>query len=327
MESKKIIHLKIEETSSQKRLDKVLAELVPSVSRTQISKLISQQKVTLQGKPIKSSYIAKIGDEIQMELPEKESLILKPYEYPLDIIYEDEHLIVINKPSGLVVHPAPGHRQDTLVNALIFLNQTLSKGSNRERPGIVHRLDKETSGLLLVAKNDFTHSQLGKQFMRRKIHRIYKAIVFGNLKEKNGKIESRIARHPLDRKRFASTQNSFNGKIAITSYKVLATSLTGLSLIELKLETGRTHQIRVHLSEKGHPLVGDTAYGGDKKMKIYKSKQFKEIVTKMNRFALHASELGFEHPLTKKELFFKAPWPSDLEDLIEFCSFDLKDVK
>lgn len=310
------------------RLDKALALRPEIETRSRASHLIDESLVTVNGRPAKASVVIKAGDQIEVQLPEPEPSDLVAYDFPLDILFEDEHLIVINKPSGLVVHPAAGHAQDTLVNALIHHTKDLSMKFGEQRPGIVHRLDKETSGVLVVAKNDKAHEILTQQFKDRSIHRIYYAITIGIPKPMKGQSQSYLARHPVDRKRYASVLGEDRkvqttkspepavGKWAVTHYEVLQNH-GGLSYCKLKLETGRTHQIRVHLSEKGTPIAGDELYGADKRIKSIASKKIQVDLKSLNRFLLHAAELGFTHPVTGKELFFAQDWPEDIKALIK----------
>ncbi|WP_413289375.1 RluA family pseudouridine synthase [Bdellovibrio sp. HCB337] len=310
------------------RLDKALAQRSEIETRSRASHLIDEGLVQVNGYKAKSSLVLKTGDHIEIHLPEPEPTDLIPYDFPLDILFEDEHLIVINKPSGLVVHPAAGHAQDTLVNALLHHTKDLSMKFGEQRPGIVHRLDKETSGVLVVAKNDHAHEKLTQQFKERSIHRIYFAVAIGAPKPPKGSVQSYLARHPGDRKRYASilgsdrkiqttkTPEPSMGKWAVTHYELLK-SQSGLSYYRLKLETGRTHQIRVHLSDKGTPIAGDTLYGADKKVKSLESKKTQAEVKDLQRFLLHAAELGFTHPVTGKELFFSKDWPEEIRALLK----------
>ncbi len=270
------------------------------LSRTHIQKLIRQGKVFVNSKGVnKPHYKLMIGDELQVLLPAKEKSQLLGEEIPLDIIYEDEHLLVLNKPAGLVVHPAPGNREHTLVNALLGHSIPLSD-INPNRPGIVHRLDKETSGLLVIAKNNPSHLNLVKQFAQHSIHRKYIAIVSGKVEFDQDVIEAPIGRHPLKRKDMA-VSFAPNTKYAKTSYKTLKRA-EDFSLLELSPFTGRTHQLRVHLAYLGHPILGDTKYG--------KRNNF-------SRLALHAKELGFIHPASGKAIQFKSPLPVEFEEFIK----------
>lgn len=302
------------------RLDKVLAD--DSVfnevitTRSYAQNMIEKGFVSVNGKPSKSSYVLKASDQIEVLIPEVKPTELLPYDYKLDIIFEDNDIIVINKPAGLVVHPSAGHEQETLVNALIHHTKNLSM-KNEERPGIVHRIDKETSGLLVVAKNDQAHDNLSIQFKNKTTHRIYYAVVEGRPRLGKGTIQSYLARHPNDRKKFASVRINNQiiseydeyfekGKWAVTHYQTLQSSQSK-SLVRVQLETGRTHQIRVHMSELGHSLVGDMTYG-------FSMKKAKEL--EISRFYLHAAELGFTHPKTKEPLKFMIDWPrADFEKI------------
>jgi len=294
------------------RLDKALAAHPEIKSRSRAAKLISQGLVQIKGTPAKPSYITQPGDLVSIEIPVV-TTSLTPFDFPLDIVFEDNYLLIINKPAGIVVHPGHGNEQKTLVNALIHYTDRLSTDFNKKRPGIVHRLDKDTSGLLVIAKNNDIHLQLSELFKKKQVHRIYRAVCYGNFTENSGSIRSFIGRHPRNRLRFCSVAKG--GKIAITHYKILRESL-GLTLVEIKLETGRTHQIRVHLSEKGHPIVGDNTYGRTRRRESLKSDALKIFIGEMNRFALHAAELGFCHPATGKNLIFKDEWPENLKDLL-----------
>jgi 23S rRNA pseudouridine1911/1915/1917 synthase len=297
-------------------------------TRSFVQNLIEQQLVRFRGQPAKASHKVSPGESFEVFLPAPQPPGLEPYDFPLDIVFEDEDVIVVNKPAGLVVHPAHGHTSDTLINALIHHNKTLSQGFMKERPGLIHRLDKDTSGLIVVAKTDVAQNSLAQQFSKRTVARRYWALVLGQVKADSGTRDSHLARHPVDRKRFASLPNESEaeGKHAITHFKTLARS-NGFSLLELKLETGRTHQIRVHLSEMGYPIVGDELYGGIKPARNLKSVAARNYIQSMSRFALHAFELGFFHFRRKEQMLFHSPWPEDLMPLVELANFDhLPDV-
>lgn len=310
------------------RLDKAIALLEEIGTRSRASHLIENSSVLLNGKAAKSSATVKENDLIEISLPQAEPSELQPYDLKLDVLFEDEDLIVINKPAGLVVHPAAGHAHDTLVNALLAHTDDLSMKFGEERPGIVHRLDKETSGVIVVAKNDKTHESLTAQFKERSTHRIYFAVCLGTAKNLQGTIKSFLARHPTDRKRYASVlgndkktlQDKENppsiGKWAVTHYDVLSRK-SGITYLKLKLETGRTHQIRVHLSESGLPIAGDSLYGADKKLRNIDAKATQEDIRNLSRFLLHAAELGFTHPRTQERLTFKQDWPEDIQTLLK----------
>jgi 23S rRNA pseudouridine1911/1915/1917 synthase len=323
------------------RIDKALASVSQIATRSQAARLLQAGRVRIAGKVLKPSYQTALGDAIDIDVPVVVTQELQPYDFPLDIAYEDADLIVVNKPAGLVVHPACGHAQDTLVNALLHHTSDLSMGFNERRPGLVHRIDKGTSGLLVIAKHDQAQRFLAMQFQRKTTHRLYRAIAFGRFKETEGTIRSFLKRHPEDRKRVASvpfadanvhgadaaeaavaaSSSQRAGKLAVTHYRVTHTHPTGISLVELRLETGRTHQIRVHLSEAGHPIVGDVTYGASKRLKTLKSVHLRKMIEEMPRFALHAMELGFVHPSTGKFMLFRAPWAPDLLPLVEHGDF------
>jgi len=319
------------------RIDKALASVSRIPTRSQATRLLQAGLVRIAGRALKPSYLTQLGDQIEIDVPIAETSELQPYEFPLDIPYEDEDLLVVNKPAGLVVHPACGHAQDTLVNALLHHTQDLSMGFSEQRPGLVHRIDKGTSGLLVIARNERAQRFLAMQFQRKTTHRLYRALVFGKFKESAGTIRSHLRRHPEDRRRSASVpvdsvdpidpDGTSEGKLAVTHYRVISYHETGISLVELRLETGRTHQIRVHLSEAGHPIVGDSTYGAAKRVKNLKSVHLRKLVEEMPRFALHAAELGFTHPSTGKHMVFRAPWPQDLLPLVEHCGFPLFNSK
>ena len=352
------------------------------VSRNQAQKLLKSGYVKLNGKILKPSFKLEQGQTIEILIPQTKSGKLEPYDFPLDILHEDSEVIVINKPAGLVVHPAHGHETDTLINALVHHCKDLSVGFTDDRPGLVHRLDRDTSGTMVIAKTDHAQTSLAKQFKNKTTYRRYWCIVYGELRYPVGRIESKIARHPTDRKRFSSlrregsqrpylevtelpdtffeskkvvpskeVQDSLEefdeykenarlnaefeevrlneedgpGKVAISNYRVLIQSHE-FSLVEMQLETGRTHQIRVHLSETGHPIVGDDMYGGKARVNNCKSVHLRKYVKEMNRFALHARELGFMHPTEHERVHFTSNWPDDLKELAEMCSIDFSTI-
>lgn len=285
------------------RLDKALSHSEFIESRTQAAALISSGHVLLNNQPVKSSRRTALNEIYTVKIVSAPPPSASSYNLKLEIVFEDRELIVINKPSGLVVHPGAGHSADTLVNALIYHNKNLAKGFHIERPGIVHRIDKDTSGLIVVAKTDSALRKLAEQFKAKTTHRVYLAICHGHFKKKSGTLKSSLIRNPKNRKKFCSQKNPKLGKIAITHFKVINEHQNGLSLVECQLETGRTHQIRVHLSEIGHPIVSDPIYG---------SKKSELFAEQFPRLMLHAAELGFTHPKTNKKLVFRAPWPKDI---------------
>ena len=282
------------------RIDKFLAEKHKDFSRSYIQKLIDEGHVKVNNKSIKKSYKLKDGDEIKIYEKENEKLDLEPYKIDLDIIYEDKNIIVINKPAGLLVHPSPHEKKETLVNALLYYTDDLSGIGGVIRPGIVHRLDKNTSSAIVVAKDDKSHKNLVKQFKNRNTKKIYKALVKGNFKYKDGKIDAPIGRDPKNRTKMAVTKK--NSKRAVTYFEVLKKK-DDYAYLRLKLETGRTHQIRVHLAYLGYPIIGDQKY--DKKVIT----EINDI--KINRHMLHCSNLGFYHPIKEEWMEFEADLASD----------------
>ncbi len=302
------------------RLDKYLSQFKEVGTRSQAERLIKSGNVLINGNIAKSSNLVNDNDNIVLHLKIESESSLIPYNIPLDIVFEDEDLIVVNKPAGLVVHPSAGHANDTLVNALIHHAKDLSMGFEETRPGIVHRIDRDTSGLIVIAKNNHTHSHLAEQFKEKSIFRVYYAICFGYPKEDQFSIESLIARHPNDRKRFAVSETE--GKIAKTHFRVIAKE-KGLSLIECRLETGRTHQIRVHLSSISRPVVADWTYVKKSAVKSLNSPNLRALISRMDRFALHAAKLGFQHPKGGQSIQFQSDWPKDLVELIKACGFPM----
>ena len=284
------------------RLDAFLARSVPDLSRSAAQKLIEDGLVTRNGKPGKKNDKLNVGDAVSYEIPEPKAVDIAPKEMPLDIVYEDEYLLVINKPKGLVVHPAAGHQDDTLVNGLLYaLGDDLSCINGELRPGIVHRIDKDTSGLLAVAKNDLAHTMLASQLKDHSMARTYEAIVCGVLKEDSGTVDAPIGRHPSDRKKMCVTQR--NSKPAVTHWEVVR-RYRGYTHIRCKLETGRTHQIRVHMAYIGHPILGDTVYG-HKKPELGQSSQ-----------CLHAGVLCFAHPKDGHPVMVFAELPQYFKDVL-----------
>ena len=285
------------------RLDAFLARSVPDLSRSAAQKLIEEGLVTRNGKPGKKNDKLNVGDAVSYEIPEPKAVDIAPKEMPLDIVYEDDDLLVINKPKGLVVHPAAGHSDDTLVNGLLYaLGDDLSGINGELRPGIVHRIDKDTSGLLAVAKNALAHTMLASQLKDHSMARTYEAIVCGVIKEDSGTVDAPIGRHPSDRKKMCVTQR--NSKPAVTHWEVIR-RYRGYTHIRCKLETGRTHQIRVHMAYIGHPILGDTVYG-HKKPELGQSSQ-----------CLHAGTLCFAHPRDGHPVVVYAELPQYFQDVLE----------
>lgn len=299
------------------RLDIFLATVLPEISRAQLKKLIETGQVTCDGKPTKASVKLKGGEEIQVHLPPPQPLETVAESIPLDILYEDQDLIVINKPAGMVVHPAAGHFQGTLVNALLYHCDDLAGIGGTLRPGIVHRIDKDTSGVLVVTKNDASHQHLAEQFRHHSIKRHYLALVHGHLPTATGTIAQPLGRHPIQRKKISSKAK--NSKRAVTHWSVIDNYTNEkLSLIRLQLETGRTHQIRVHLSERGHPLVGDPLYGRGGEIGAIKDPQLRRLIQQLPGQALHAQTLGFIHPRSGNYLEFTSDIPRVLSDIIAY---------
>ncbi|KEO82040.1 RluA family pseudouridine synthase [Tumebacillus flagellatus] len=300
----------VEEEQAGERVDKFLAERIPDVSRSQVQDLIDQEHVLVQDRKTKSNYKLKTGDVVSVTLPEPEVASIEPEDIPLDVRYEDSDVIVVNKPRGMVVHPAAGHYSGTLVNALMFHCKDLSGINGEVRPGIVHRIDKDTSGLLMAAKNDVAHRHLAEQLKEHTVTRKYVAVVHGVIQHDLGTVDAPIGRHPVHRQQQAVLREG--GREAITHFQVLE-RLPKHTVVELKLETGRTHQIRVHMDFIGHPLVGDPKYGNQKR------NRFGDIIEGQ---ALHAQVLGFVHPRTGDYLEFSTDLPEELQNLIDFLRHD-----
>lgn len=280
---------------SGERIDALLAQEIEELTRSQIVRLIEQGAVTLNCKPIKKNHKAAVGEIFVVEVPEPEQTELVPQDIPLDIAFEDQDIVVVNKPRGMVVHPAVGHPDGTLVNALLFhCGDSLSGIGGEKRPGIVHRIDKDTSGLIMVAKNDFAHRFLSAQLADHSLSRTYEAVVYGNLKQDSGVIDAPVGRHPEDRKKMAVTERS--SKSAVTHYEVIA-RYKGYTHVRCRLETGRTHQIRVHMAHIGHPLLGDMVYGRKKAEKGLEGQ------------CLHARQLRFIHPKTNELMEIESELP------------------
>ncbi len=284
------------------RIDKFISVNVEELSRSASAALIDSGSVTVNGKNIAKNYKTRIGDLITVNVPEPKELETEPENIPLDIVYEDSDLLVVNKPKGMVVHPAPGNYSGTLVNALLYhCKDSLSGINGVLRPGIVHRIDKDTSGLLIVAKNDKAHIGLAEQIKEHSFTREYEAVVYGKLKDPTGTVDAPIGRHKTDRKKMCVTPN--NSKNAVTHYRVIDYN-NGFSHVALKLETGRTHQIRVHMSYIGHPVAGDSVYGPSK------------VITSLNGQCLHAKKIGFVHPISEEELFFDSELPDYFQEFL-----------
>ena len=285
------------------RLDAFLARTVENLSRSGAQKLLEEGCVLLRGKPGRKNDKLSVGDEVEVTIPEPKTVDIAPKEMALDILYEDEDVLVLNKPKGLVVHPAAGHQDDTLVNGLLYAMGDSLSGINGElRPGIVHRIDKDTSGLLAVAKNDLAHAVLASQLKDHSMARTYEAIVCGGFREDSGTVDAPIGRHPSDRKKMCVTQR--NSKNAVTHWEVVR-RYRGYTHVRCKLETGRTHQIRVHMAHIGHPILGDTVYG-HKKPELGQDSQ-----------CLHAGILCFRHPRDGRPVIVHAPLPEYFQQVLE----------
>lgn len=303
-----------------KRLDVVVAAHLSDCSRSFAASLIADDKIRVDGQNKKPSYRVRVGDDIEGTIPEPEPIAFKPEPIEIDLLYEDRHLIVVNKPPGLVVHPAPGHYSGTLVNALLYHCRDLEGIGTKLRPGIVHRLDKDTSGALVVAKTAAAHEHLSQQFKARAVEKKYLALVFGEPKSNKGAIRLPIGRHPVDRKRMSTI--STKHREAESLWKVRE-RFRGVTLLEVNLKTGRTHQIRVHCAAIHHPIVGDPVYCPRKLLKnILKnlssqSPEFTAVIASAKRQMLHAWRLGFQHPSTAKPMSFESPVSRDMADLID----------
>lgn len=298
------MEIKITSEQVNNRIDKLLSDLIPELSRSYIQKLLSEGNILVNDTPVKSNYKLRLDDTISVTIPEPEDIDILPEDIPLDIVFEDEDILIVNKPKGMVVHPAAGHYTGTLVNAIMYhCKEQLSSINGVLRPGIVHRIDMDTTGLLVVCKNDLAHQSLAEQLKVHSITRKYYAIVYGNIVEDEGTINKPIGRHPTDRKK--QTIDLRNGREAITHYRVLERLNGKYTLIECQLETGRTHQIRVHMSSIHHPILGDTVYGPDKNPYHLQGQ------------TLHAGVLGFQHPRTGNYVEFQSELPDYFEELLK----------
>lgn len=289
----------------KQRIDIIISTQINEITRSQTQDLITQGLVQVNGKKIKKNYIACENDEIKITIPDPKPLEAIAENIPIDIVYEDNDLLVVNKPKGMVVHPAPGHANGTLVNALLYKSENLSGINGVIRPGIVHRIDKDTSGLLIIAKNDFAHKELAKQIKEHSFSREYEAVVYGKMKSEADTINLPIGRNPKDRKKMAVTYT--NSKEAITKYKVI-TQYSKFAHLRLTLTTGRTHQIRVHMSYIGHPVAGDEVYGPH------------NVIKSLHGQCLHAKYIGFTHPRTQKFIQFESELPSYFQHFLKTLS-------
>ena len=317
---KNTINLIVEQNSDKKRVDAFIFVKCTQLSRTRIKNLILDNRLKINRKINRlPSKKINIGDNISLEIPEPKKTSLKPFNFKLDIVYEDNDLIVINKPAGISMHPGPGNYENTIVNALMnFEKMKLSNIGDELRPGIIHRIDKDTSGLVVIAKNNFSHENISKQFSEHSIERVYNALLWGKLRPQSGTITTFITRSSKNRQMMDVSFTK--GKKAITNYKTIKVfegkNIPTMSLVECKLKTGRTHQIRVHMSYKGNQIVGDKKY--KKKYKKLKNvnEEIDKTILKLNRQFLHAKILGFNHPRSGKKLFFESNLPDDLKKII-----------
>ena len=302
---------------TRERIDLFLSHHVENATRSKVQRAIRNGMVLVNGRPVRPSYLVSPGDIIQVTLPRSAPQDAIAENIPLDILYEDDHLLVVNKPAGMVTHPAFGNRSGTLVNALLHHFSGLLAVGDPSRPGIVHRLDKDTSGLLVVAKSDMAHAHLARQFARRTVEREYHAIVWGSFRDRSGTVDAALGRSKSDRKKIAVVQG---GKTAVTEYTVLR-QFPYLSLLALRLQTGRTHQIRVHLAHVHHPVFGDPTYQGRRiswgPRTPRQRSEVQSLLEIIHRQALHARTIGFLHPETGKSVRFESPLPGDMRRVLE----------
>lgn len=302
-----VLEFKVSEEYKNQRIDKYLSSMMEESSRSYIQKLMKEGKVTVAGKTVKANYKVSAGDEVTILIPEPEQLDILPEDIPLDILYEDADIAVINKGKGMVVHPAAGHYTGTIVNGLLYHCKDQLSGINGVmRPGIVHRIDMNTTGVIVICKNDKAHNCIARQLKEHSITREYHAIVYNHFSEMEGKVDAPIGRHPIERKKMAI--NHKNGKNAVTHYTVIENLKQNFSYIKCHLETGRTHQIRVHMASIQHPLLGDDVYGP------------KRSAYQLQGQTLHAKTLGFIHPATNEYVEFSAPLPDYFSDLLRKLS-------
>jgi len=301
--------LTIDDDAAGARLDSFLASHILEVSRTRIQRAIEDGDVLVNERVVKPSYRLRAGDLIEVDLPEPPPVEIVAEPIKLNIVYEDDHLIVVDKPAGMVVHPGAGIESGTLANALVYHFNTLSETAGRIRPGIVHRIDKETSGLLVVAKNDFSHERLSDQFRDRQVFKSYLALVYGRMSQEQGEIDARIGRSPHNRTRMAVLRGGA-GRTAHTIFQV-ARPFTEFTLLKVQIKTGRTHQIRVHMAHIGHPVVGDATYGSGRENSV-RDLSTRRNIAALGRHFLHSAQLAFTHPRTGERLEFSSSLPSEL---------------
>ena len=312
--TEKRYELTVSADEAGERLDVFVAARIEGVTRSRAKHLIEEESVTVNGRMAKPSYEMERGDAVAVVVPPPVEPSAAPQDIPLDVIYEDPDIIVVNKPAGMVVHPAAGHPDGTLVNALLGHCKDLSGIGGELKAGIVHRLDVGTSGAIIAAKNDNAHVELQKQFKSRAVEKVYGALVMGSMREESGEFDSALGRHRSERKRISS--HTRKGRAALTDWRVLERFGTQLTWVEVDLKTGRTHQIRVHFAEAGHALVGDPLYGGERKLKRITDVGVRAALAGFERPALHAWKLGVDHPRTGERMNFEAPLPDDLNNLL-----------
>jgi 23S rRNA pseudouridine1911/1915/1917 synthase len=313
--SVKKIELTYQAGEPAERLDQFVSGQVPDLTRSAVQRLIEEGRVTVNGATPRPSLKLKGGETIIVEIPPPVPAVPLAEAIPLSVLYEDSHLIVVDKPAGMSVHPGAGNPAGTLVNALLGHCRDLSGVGGEIRPGIVHRIDKDTTGVIVAAKHDRSHAGLARQFKEHTIKRVYAAFVYGSPVKDRGTIEGDIGRHPVDRKRMSGTARS--GKRAVTHWKVTG-RYGAVSALELRLETGRTHQIRVHLSEAGFPLLGDPVYGSSGRISQLRDTELRAMIRRLGRQALHARTLGFIHPVTAQYLEFSSPLPDDMAQILAY---------
>jgi len=319
MPAKGAFNIRVKPSDEAKRLDVLVASFLAEYPRTFVAELIVDEHIHVDGRPKKPGYRVKSGEQISGIIPPPEPVEFKPEPIRLDILFEDEHIIVVNKKPGLVVHPAPGHFSGTLVNGLLYHCPDLGGVGGELRPSIVHRLDKDTSGTLVVAKNDAAHTHLSSQFKSRQVQKVYLALVHGNMKSPTGSVKLPVGRHPVDRKRMSTV--SVRGRSAQTDWTVKE-QFNGFTLLELNLKTGRTHQIRVHCNAIHHPIVGDKIYRPRKLEKTIgrgdqQSEKILSLLKTVRRQMLHAWRLSFTHPFTREVVLYESPLPEDMAEIIQ----------
>jgi 23S rRNA pseudouridine1911/1915/1917 synthase len=315
MTASRIHHLKADAAHAGMRLDAFVAASVPELSRSQVKRLIEEGRVQVNGAPAKAARAVAAGDRVAAEVPPPVAPSAAPEAIPLDVLYEDRDVIVVNKPAGMVVHPAAGHPGGTLVNALLAHCGDLSGIGGELRAGIVHRLDRGTSGCIVSAKNDLAHRALAAQFKARTVTKIYLALVFGLMRAERGQFDQPIGRSKSDRKRMSAKTSK--GRVSLTEWRVAERVGKELSWLEIRLRTGRMHQIRVHFAEAGYPLVGDPVYGGAKRARRLSPGPVRDAAERFPRPALHAWKLAIDHPRTGERMEFIAPLPQDIAQLLE----------